>query len=139
VSGRRTDKVSAQLQRAVQQVIIRGLSDPRARGLITVTKVEVSRDLRDATIRISVLPHEHEKLTLHALKDASKHIRREAGELMAMHRLPAFHFKLDSSLRKQAEVIEALAQNAPQNDPPPPANEGDAAPEDAPDEEGTTP
>ena len=139
MSGRRTDKVSAQLQRAVQQVITRGLSDPRARGLITVTKIEVSRDLRDATIRVSVLPHEHEKLTLHALKDASKHIRRQAGELMAMHRLPAFHFKLDSSLRKQAEVIEALAHGAPphDDDPTPPDVDSDA--DDAPDEEGTTP
>ncbi len=108
--GRRTDRVNSQLQKAVQQVITRGLQDPRARGLITVTQVETSKDLRDATIRVSVLPHDHEDLTLHALKDASKHIRREAAELMAMHRLPAFHFKLDSSLRKQAEVIEALAR-----------------------------
>lgn len=135
MSGKRTDKVSAQIQRAVQQVIIRGLQDPRARGLITVTAVEVSRDLRDATIRVSVLPHEHEKLTLHALKDASKHIRREAAELMAMHRLPAFHFKLDSSLRKQAEVIEALAQHAPTDDDTP----AEPAPDPDRDEEGTRP
>lgn len=124
MTGRRTDRVGAQLQRTVQQIIVRGLQDPRARGLITVTKVEVSKDLRDATFRVSVLPHDHETLTLHALKDASKHIRREAGALMAMHRLPAFHFKLDTSLRKQAEVIDALAK--------------ESAPDDAPgDEEGT--
>lgn len=125
--GRRTDRVNSQLQKAVQQVITRGLQDPRARGLITVTHVETSKDLRDATIRVSVLPHDHEDLTLHALKDASKHIRREAAELMAMHRLPAFHFKLDSSLRKQAEVIEALAR------------ERDSAESDSDSEEGTSP
>lgn len=109
MSARRTDKLSAELQRAVQRVIVKGLSDPRARGLITVTGVEVAKDLRDATVRVSVLPHEHEKLTLHALKDAARHIRREAAEHVAMHRLPEFHFKLDASMKKQAEVIEALA------------------------------
>jgi len=130
MSGRRTERVSAQLQRSIQQVITRGLQDPRARGLITVTHVDVSKDLRDATIRVSVLPHEHEDLTLHALKDASKHIRRQTGDLIAMHRLPAFHFKLDTSLRKQAEVIEALTQH-----PTPPAPDAEPGSE----EEGTTP
>ncbi len=132
MSGRRTERVSAQLQRSIQQVLIRGLQDPRARGLITVTNVDVSKDLRDATIRVSVLPHEHENLTLHALKDAERHIRRQTGELVAMHRLPAFHFKLDTSLRKQAEVIEALTQQLP---PPVPDTDSDSDS----DEEGTTP
>ena len=110
MSSHRKQQVSGQLQKAIQQTISKGLHDPRIRGLITVTAVDVSSDYRDATVRISVLPHEHEDLTLHGIKDAAKHIRRQAGELIAMKRLPALHFKLDTSLRKQAEVIEALAK-----------------------------
>lgn len=133
--SRRVDRLNIELQRAVQQVITRGLQDPRARGLITVTKVEVAKDLRDAAVHISVLPHEHEDLTLHALKDAAKHIRRQAGERVAMSRLPAFHFKLDSTLKKQAGVISAIAMQS--------RIDAKATNEDTPDthddSEGTTP
>ena len=133
--SRRTEKLNAEFQRAIQQVITRGLQDPRARGLITVTKVEVAKDLRDASVHVSVLPHEHEDLTLHALKDAAKHIRRQAGELVAMNRLPAFHFKLDSSLKKQAGVIRAIAMQSRADtarNPAPPDTAQD-------DTQGTTP
>ncbi len=110
MSGHRTEKVAGELQRAIQHVLTRGLNDPRMRGLVTVTRVAVSGDLRDATAYISVMPHEHEKLTHHAIKDAARHIRREAGELVALRRMPDLHFKLDASMRKQAEIIEALAR-----------------------------
>jgi ribosome-binding factor A len=110
MSGHRTAKVAGELQRAIQNVLTRGLSDPRMRGIVTVTKVTVSGDLRDATAFISVMPHEHEKLTHHAIKDAARHIRHEAGELVALRRMPELHFKLDASMRKQAEIIEALAK-----------------------------
>jgi ribosome-binding factor A len=123
MSGRRTDRVAGELQRAIQKVITRGLSDPRVRGLITVTKVEVSGDLRDATVFISVMPHEHEKLTHHAVRDAARHIRRQAGELVALARMPELHFKLDAQMRKQAELIEALARERERTAAPEPSEE----------------
>ena len=68
-------------------------------------------------------------------KDAAKHIRRQAGELVAMNRLPAFHFKLDSSLKKQAGVIRAIAMQSRADtarNPAPPDTAQD-------DTQGTTP
>jgi len=119
MSSQRTKRVAAELHRAVQNVISRGLQDPRARGLITVTAVEVSGDLRDATIRVSVLPHDGEDLTLHALKDAARHIRREAGDKIALARAPELHFKLDHAMRKQAEVVQAIARDRRERPAPP--------------------
>lgn len=104
----RPKQVAASLQRAVQQVISRGLQDPRVRGLITVTEVRVSDDLRDATVLISVSPEEHEKLTLHGVKSATKHIRRQAGEIIRMRSLPTLHFKIDRSSKEHAAVIAAI-------------------------------
>ena len=113
----RMQRISAELGRAVQEVITKGLSDPRVRGLITVVGVTVSDDLRQATIRVSVYPAEHEELTLHGLSAASRFIRREAGELMAMARLPELRFKIDQSLKRQAGVLDALAKaNAERKD-----------------------
>lgn len=108
--NRRLERVRSTLREAVQKVISRGLSDPRARGLITVTEVWVSDDLKNADIFISVLPEQHQDLTMHALRHAARHIRREAGELMALHQLPEFTFKLDTRLKQQAAVFEALAK-----------------------------
>ena len=125
MSGRRTKRVAAELHRALQAVIAKGLQDPRARGLITVTEVDVSGDLRDATIKVSVFPHDHEELTLHALKDAARHLRREAGDKIALARAPELHFKLDHAMRKQAEVVEAIARDRRERPAPPPAPDDD--------------
>jgi len=128
MSGRRTERVAGELQRAIQKVITRGLHDPRMRGLVTVTKVEVSGDLRDATVFVSVMPHEHENLTHHAVRDAARHIRRQAGELVALARMPELHFKLDAAMRKQAQLLDALARERERrSDAPADAETPDAA------------
>lgn len=110
--SRRNEQFSAELTRAVQEVLVRGLQDPRISGLITVTGVKVTEDLRDATVAISVLPQERQELTLHGLQGAAAHIRREVGERMNARRVPTLNFRLDNSLKKEAGVIRALAQAA---------------------------
>lgn len=108
--SRRSEQVAQTLRRAIEGVLGRGLNDPRIRGMVSVTGVTVSEDLRQATVRVSVYPDEHEQLTLHGLQSASGHIRREAGELVALSRMPELRFKLDRSLKRQAGVLDALAQ-----------------------------
>ena len=125
-------QVGATLQRAVQTVLTRGLSDPRVRGLITVTRVEVAEDLRDATVFISVVPEEHEDLTMHGLRSAAVHIRHHAGEMIEMRSLPRLHFKADRAIKAQASIIAAINKAVGSLDAPAPAD----APEPAqPDEE----
>jgi len=109
--NQRSRRISATLQQAIQSVISRGLADPRIRGLITVTEVAVSQDRREATVRISVLPEEHEDLTMHGLVAGAKHIRRAAADLVAVHPMPRLHFKLDRSLKAQAGVLQAIARS----------------------------
>jgi ribosome-binding factor A len=106
----RTERVASTLRDAVQQVLAKGLSDPRARGLITITRVTVSPDLKNAEILVSILPDKHQDLTMHALRHAARHIRRQAGELMALHTLPELVFKTDDQLKQQAAVYQALAK-----------------------------
>lgn len=96
------------LRNAIQAVIDRGIQDPRISGMITVTEVRVSEDFADATILISVLPADRQELTLHGIRSATMHIRREAGKNVDSRKLPRFHFDLDSRTKKQAAVIEAL-------------------------------
>ncbi|MDY7107423.1 MAG: 30S ribosome-binding factor RbfA [Planctomycetota bacterium] len=103
-----TEQVASVLHRAVQQVITRGLNDPRVQGLISVTGVQVSQDLADATVSVSVMPAERAELTLHGLRHAARHIRTEVGRSVRMRRVPRLSFKLDESLKKEARVIAAI-------------------------------
>lgn len=106
--SRRTEKVAAALQRGLQDLLSRGLQDPRVRGLITITKVGVSEDLATAVVWVSVLPAEEESLTLHGLRAAGGFIRRRLGDLVPMRKLPALEFQIDSSIKREAEVLAAL-------------------------------
>ncbi len=107
----RTDKIASVIHHAVQEVITRGLNDPRVRGLISVTKVEVAPDLADAQIHVSILPAERSDLTMRGLHDATGHIQREIGPAVSARRLPRLHFRLDESLKKQAMLDAAIASS----------------------------
>ena len=106
----RTEQVSATLKRAIQDVIVRGLSDPRVKGLITITKIEVSPDLADATEYCSVMPQEHEELSMHGLQSASRWIRRKAADKIRIRRMPKLHFRIDIKLRREQDVMGSIEQ-----------------------------
>ncbi|GMV24067.1 MAG: hypothetical protein AMXMBFR58_00980 [Phycisphaerae bacterium] len=116
---RRTDRVSAALRRAVQEVIARGLSDPRVRGLITVTEVSVTPDLADARVSVSVLPASDQELTIHGLEAAAAHIRHEVSELVDLNRMPRLIFRPDARIKKEAAVLRDIHLAAESSRTPP--------------------
>ncbi len=123
---RRAERVASAVHAAVQAVLSRGLSDPRVRGLITVTGVTVTDDLRQAFVRVSIMPAEHEELTMHGLRAAAAHVRHAIGDALELRRTPDIEFRLDRATKRQAAVLEALEQ-ARQVTPPIEAGHGDGA------------
>jgi len=110
MTNRRTLQISSAIERAVREVLARGLSDPRVSGLITVTDVKLNDDLAEAVVGVSVLPEEKESLTLHGIQAATSHIRREVGKLVQSRQLPQLRFELDRTLKKQAGVLRVIDQ-----------------------------
>lgn len=108
--SRRIEQVESTLQRAIQQAIARGLHDPRAGGLITVTGVKVTPDLKSAFIMVSVLPEEKQELTMHALRHAAKHLRRRVGDIIDMADLPEFVFRTDATTEEQGRLLDAFSR-----------------------------
>jgi ribosome-binding factor A len=106
----RTDQVASTLKRATQEVLSRGLADPRVQGLITVTRVDVSADLANATLYCTVTPHEHVDLSMHGLKSAARWVRRQVADKVRFRRMPQFRFKIDQQLIKQQEVLASIAE-----------------------------
>lgn len=106
----RTEQVEAALRRAIGGVLQAGLSDPRYRGIVSVTEVKMSHDGREARVSVSVMPAERGRTTLSALQHAASHVRREVGEAIRIRRMPELRFELDESLKKQADVLGAIRE-----------------------------
>ncbi len=108
---RRKLQLESLLLRGVQERLARGLADPRVRGLITATRLELSQDLKRARVFVSVMPAEHAELTMHGLKAATPRIRRDVMDKIHIREMPAIEFRYDEGLRSQLEVIALLAKD----------------------------
>jgi ribosome-binding factor A len=106
----RREQLASDLRRAVQAAIDRGLNDPRISGMITVTEVHVTQDLKTAHISVSVLPADRQDLTMHGLRSAAGHLRRQIGSGMRVRSMPQLVFALDDRSKKQAAVLGAIAR-----------------------------
>jgi ribosome-binding factor A len=122
----RAQQTASVLHRAVQSVLVEGLADPRLDAMITVTDVKVTEDIRTAIVRVSISPERKEKLAMHGLQAAARHIRRKVADLVSIHHPPELVFKLDRGAKNEAAVLEALAKVraegrdvAPEAEPPP--------------------
>lgn len=112
----RSEQLISTLHRAVQNVITRGLNDPRISGLVSVTKIELAQDKRTATVFVSVMPGDRSALVLHGLNSAAEHIRTKVGDAVSMRRVPTLTFELDDSIKKQVELLAAIQRGLDETD-----------------------
>jgi len=115
--SRRLEKVTRFLQQEVSDVIRNKVSDPRIRGLLTVTRVEVAADLRSAKIFLSILGVDdtQQKLTIKAIEHAAGHIQSCMAGRLTMRTCPTLSFFLDDSLKKGFQIIRLIDQLAAEN------------------------
>jgi len=106
----RTEQVASVIQRAVQTVLSEGLSDPRIAPIITVTKVQVGRDLRDATVFVTMLPEDAKDLTMHGLRSAAGHVQHRISDQLTLKRTPKISFRHDKGVQNEASILRTLAE-----------------------------
>ncbi|MFC1694329.1 30S ribosome-binding factor RbfA [Candidatus Latescibacterota bacterium] len=93
----RSERVSELIHREISVIIDQELRDSRI-GMVTVTSVDMSKDLKNAKVYVSVLGDEDEiKLTVSILNSASNFIRVKVGERAVLKYLPTITFFYDSS------------------------------------------
>jgi ribosome-binding factor A len=109
MSQTRRGRINDELQRELSD-LIRNLKDPRVQGLISVTQVEATPDLRYATAYISVLEKERSAEVLKGLRSAAGYLRRELGSRMQLRYTPELIFEEDHSIEKGARIFEILSQ-----------------------------
>ncbi|MBA4119157.1 MAG: 30S ribosome-binding factor RbfA [Isosphaera sp.] len=109
----RRRQLESEIARAVQEALARGLSDPRLDGaMITVLGVDLSPEADRAVARVSVMPDKAQARALAALNHAAAHLRRKVGDALDLTTTPQLRFALDTSLKRQAAVIDALSRIA---------------------------
>ncbi len=98
MSNVRANRVAEQMKKELGDIIGRKLKDPRV-GFVTVTDVEVSGDLQQAKVFISVLGDEEKKHeTLSGLAKAKGFIRSEIGQRIRLRKTPELFFEFDESI-----------------------------------------
>lgn len=107
-AGHKGAQMASLVQRIIQMEILRGIADPRMRGLVTVLGVDMAADLEDASVRVSVLPGEFGPLVIQALNHAASHLRRTVLKESRIRQAPRLRFVLDDSLKRAAELDAAM-------------------------------
>lgn len=103
---KRADRVSDQMREEIADILMRKIKDPRV-GFVTVTDVELSDDLRNAKVFVSIYGGDKEE-TFKGLKSASAFIRSELGRRMSMRCVPEILFRFDSTIEQGAHIMELL-------------------------------
>ena len=115
MSSRRTEKAAEVIREVVSMAILAELSDPRVRA-VTVTYVEVSRDLRYAKVHVSVMGDEaRQKLTLRGLQSAAGFLQAKIAERIEIRYTPKLSFQLDQGVMRSIAVAQILQQVLPKD------------------------
>ena len=117
MSYQRIDRISEEVRREVDAIIREQLHDPRIRGTFSVTRAEVTRDLRYAKIYVSVLEEADRAPLLAALKRAAGFVRHELGKRMIIRYAPEMLFTLDQNIEYGVHIASVLKQVQPEVEP----------------------
>jgi ribosome-binding factor A len=110
---KRTERVSDQIRMEIADILMRRVKDPRV-GFVTVTAVDVTVDLKQAWVYVTVLQQgAQEAETLEALSRAEGFIRGELGRRLKLRYVPVLTFVKDTSVDRVTRIMNLLDQVNP--------------------------
>lgn len=107
MASNRIGRINEEIQRELSS-LISNVKDPRVTGMISVTAVDTTPDLRYAKVFISVLDREDCAQVLKGLKSASGYLRRELGRALQLRYTPELTFIQDDSINMGAHILNLL-------------------------------
>ena len=112
-STRRVERINDLLRSELSELIGRELKDPRLAGLISITEVETTSDLRHAKVFVSVFGSDEERQSsLAALRSAAGFLRHEVAQRIVIRHMPELDFRIDSSIERGDRILRLLRQVA---------------------------
>ena len=115
---------------------MRGLSDPRmdVPAMTSVTRVDVSPDLKTARVFVSVTPQQYDRRVVPALGHSAGYIGRQVGRQVRLRTVPRLTFVLDESLKKEAQVLSEISDAMKRTGPAQDTDDGSPSTDDPPTE-----
>ena len=107
MASNRIGRINEEIQRELA-CLIPGVKDPRVTGMISVTAVETTPDLRFAKVYVSMLDKSSAANVVKGLKSAAGYLRRELGRTLNLRYTPELQFVEDDSIDKGAHILEML-------------------------------
>lgn len=108
--SRRTARIAEAVREQVSSTILFDLKDPRVKN-VTVISVEVSSDLRNAKVRVSIMGSEKEQnLCMHGLNSAKGYLQSKVADRIQTRYTPVLKFVLDQGVQRSAEAARILRE-----------------------------
>ena len=111
---KRSERVSGLLRRELAQMIQREIKDPEV-GFVSVSDVEVTRDLAHAKVYVTVFNTDEARVSIKALKRAAGFLRTRLGQELRMRNVPQLHFLHDDSV-ETGQRMDSLIEQAVKSD-----------------------
>jgi ribosome-binding factor A len=109
----RPERVAQRIKREAAEILESTLRDPRLGGMVSVTDVEVTRDLSMARVYVSILETgSAREAAMKALESASGFVRRQLASRLGLREVPELRFMLDTSIERGARVEDILRRLA---------------------------
>lgn len=110
MGNHRVTRISEEIKRELAQMIRDDIKDPRVKGLISITRVDVTNDLRYAKVFISTMSKEEDtKPTMKGLKSASGYLRSELAKRLQLRYTPELLFVFDESIQYGAKINKIIS------------------------------
>lgn len=104
----RTERVSELIRRELALLIAREMDDPRMR-FVSVTAVEVTKDLRSATVYVTQINTAGgSTMDIRSLQKASGFLRRQLARVLSLKNVPALTFVYDDSVQRGVELSRLI-------------------------------
>ena len=112
--SRRTDRINEQLREEISALLVRQIKAPRLNAVVSITRVEASSDLRNASAYISVLGNDKAKQeALEGIQSAASFLRRELRDRLNMKHTPFLSYHLDGSIEEANQLLRLINQINP--------------------------
>ncbi|MFH1542123.1 MAG: 30S ribosome-binding factor RbfA [bacterium] len=106
----RPERIAEQIKKVVSAIIREDVNDPRI-GFVSITKVELTSDLENAKIFISILGDENQKVeSMKGLQSATSFVRGKLGDEIEFRSVPEIRFVRDDSLEKGSQVLNIMSK-----------------------------
>jgi ribosome-binding factor A len=107
--NRRLERINETIRTELGNLLLKDVSDPRLSGIITITEVNTSPDLRNAQVLVSVLGDETlQNEALEGMKSAASYLRRSLRDRLLLRNTPFLTFKLDHSAAVGDKLLKLI-------------------------------